>query len=324
MASPAEHVPNTTSIIASALEALARGESEDLAAYLREVEVRAPLDNCRAICHCYAVTLDGNGRPRVDALIRAICHRVIDYAIPRSAIQAATEQEQRTGSTAAKARLYEEAEALFTSLEKTGEGGELLLFCLAEAILGLPQLLCKMDLKTDPQVHFHGSDGLHAGVDEETGKLLLYWGESKIYHDPQRAIYDCLKSLSGYLLAEGEERRDIQLLGRYLDLNHPALERALKNYLNPDSPAFLSVEYSGLCLVGFDCDAYPGAPNQKTLDLLTGEVAQLVPVWKEYIGKRLGDEKLDSFHMHFFCVPFPSANDFRKEFRKRLGFVDDD
>jgi hypothetical protein len=248
----------------------------------------------------------------------------MDYAIPRSAIAAAKALEARTGSTAPTARLREEAEELFTSLKKTGEGGELLLFCLAEAILRLPQLLCKMDLKTDSQVHYHGADGLHVGVDDETGKLLLYWGESKIFSDAQGAIYDCIKSLSAYLNADGDERRDVQLLGRYLNLDNPQIEQALKNYLNPDSPAFLSVEYSGLCLVGFDSDKYPGAPNQKTIDDLTREISELLPHLKEYIRKRLGEDKLETFHIHVFCIPFPSADAFRNEFRKRLGLSDGD
>ena len=181
-----------------------------------------------------------------------------------------------------------------------------------------------MDLKTDEQVHYHGADGLHAGVDPETGKLLLYWGESKIFNDVQGAVYECVKSLKSYLTAQGEEKRDLQLLGRYLDLDDPALEEALRNFLDPDNPAFLAVEYSGLCLVGFDSDTYPAEPNTKTIEHVVSEITILLPEWKDYITKRLGEDGLGTFHIHIFCIPIPSADAFRKRFRERLGFKDDD
>ena len=38
-----------------------------------------------------------------------------------------------------------------------------LLFLLAERFLKLPQILCKMDLKTDPRMHYHGADGVSIG-----------------------------------------------------------------------------------------------------------------------------------------------------------------
>ena len=36
--------------------------------------------------------------------------------------------------------------------------------------------------KTDPRMHYHGADGVYAGVTDD-GMLKLYWGESKIYKD---------------------------------------------------------------------------------------------------------------------------------------------
>jgi hypothetical protein len=48
-----------------------------------------------------------------------------------------------------------------------------------------------MDLKTDTRLHYHGADGVYAGVTPE-GLLKLYWGESKIYKDAGAAIRDCL------------------------------------------------------------------------------------------------------------------------------------
>jgi len=62
------------------------------------------------------------------------------------------------------------------------------MFILAEALLGLPQLLCKMDLKTDPEMHFHGVDGVHCGVGDDGKSLAVYWCESKVHKDISNAL----------------------------------------------------------------------------------------------------------------------------------------
>jgi hypothetical protein len=189
-------------------------------------------------------------------------------------------------------------------LERSGEGGELLLFALAEKLLRLPQLICKMSLKTNTRMHIHGADGLHAGVDDETGKLVLYWGESKIYGDVVAAVRDCLASLAPMLQDHEASKRDLQLLQRHLDVDNEALEDALKKFLNPDDPA------------------YPPDPSAKAeLNIIVDAITTTLPKWKEHLIKRVAEEKLDAFAMHFLFVPFPSADGFRDLFREHLGLT---
>lgn len=129
---------------------------------------------------------------------------VVDYAIPRSKLVDAKARDNRFNSTEVVAELVEPAKRSFTDLANTGEGGEMLLFLLAERFLKLPQILCKMDLKTDSRMHYHGADGEYAGVTAE-GTLKLYWGESKVYGDASAAIRDCLSSLSPFLIEADHE-----------------------------------------------------------------------------------------------------------------------
>ena len=102
----------------------------------------------------------------------------------------------------------------------------MLLFLLAERFLCLPQVLCKMDLKTDSRMHYHGADGVYASI-SETGNLKLYWGESKMYKDAIAAIRDCLSSLAPFLIEEEQEgagrERDLILLSDRADLSDPGL-----------------------------------------------------------------------------------------------------
>lgn len=305
--------------IAEALMALARGTPTDLAGLLHGVESHAMVDKTNVTAHCYCIQLDAHGQPKTNHLVRLIAEQVTAYAIPRTTIREAGEDFAKTKNPEKFNRLHNDARKLFTELSKSGEGGELLLFVLAEKLLGLPQLICKMDLKTSTQMHVHGADGLHAGVDPANGRLLLYWGESKIYGDVSSAIRDCLASVAPMLSSYSAGERDLQLLQRYADLDNAELEAALKKFLDPDSEAFNSLEFRGLCLVGFDCDAYPAGPSKTELATMAQQIATALPGWRDHVAKRIVEEKLDTFAMHFLFVPFPSADGFRDTLREQLG-----
>ncbi len=307
--------------IEEALKRLARGTPTDLSGLLHDVESHVVVDDTLVTAHCHCLKLDGNGRPRTEDLVKVIAEHVLDYAIPRSHIREADEEYRKRKSTQKLVRLADEARSLFTDLAQSGEGGELLLFALAEKTLRLPQLICKMSLKTNTRMHVHGADGLHAGVDPTTGKLLLYWGESKIYGDVTASVRECLASIRPMLAEHSSGQRDLQLLQRHADLDDPALEAALKKYLNPDADEFNSLEFRGLCLVGFDCDAYPTGPSTMQLSVMATQIAATLPTWRGHVKKRLAEEKLEAFAMHFLFVPFPSAEGFRQLLRNNLGLA---
>jgi hypothetical protein len=312
-----------TTLLIEAIQGLARGQKEDLNGLVTDVEVYAKIAKTSVVFHLHCLRLDGNGRPRVRDLVRAICYHVLDFAIPRSDINAARAKLDTSGSTAGFVRLHNEAKSLFTDLTQSGEGGELLLFVMAEQFLGLPQLICKMSLKTNTRMHVHGADGIHAGVDAQTKKLILYWGESKIYESSTDAIRECLASLGPMLKGDSSGStpadRDLQLLQRFVDIDDPDLEEALKRFLDPRCDESASLEFRGLCLVGFDCEHYPSDAGNMQLSGLVEAMKSLLPALKERIGKRIEAEALEPFGIHFICIPFPSAEDFRKRLRSELG-----
>lgn len=321
---PATEDRNEIGPLGEALLRLARGTVQDLASLLHNVEVHSNIENTRVIFHCHSVRIDGNGRPRVADLVAAIADYILDFAVPRSAIQEARETFISTNSSAALMRLRQQAAALFTDLTNTGEGGELLLFVLAETVLRLPQILCKMGLKTNSRMHVHGADGLHAGVDSESGHLLLYWGESKLHAGAVDAIRECFGSIAPMLKSSGESgqaERDMQLLGRHADLANDELTAAIKTYLDPRHEHFNRLEFCGLCLVGFDSMAYPAATEQAQHDAVLQAIAIELPTWKRAIERRLGVEELSTFAFHVICVPFPSVEDFRTKLLTHLGLV---
>ena len=310
--------------INEALIKLAQDDPKCLDAYLSEVETNTIIDQTKITSHCYCLKSDGNGRPRVNALIKQLCEHIIPYAIPRSKVKEALEKSYKTGNPKYINRYSREAIGLFTHLANTGECGELLLYMLAENYLKLPLLMTKMDLKTDPNVHFHGVDGVYAGVDKDTNNLCLYWGESKMYQKRSDAVNDCLESLSSYMKDEGHQRetaRDFQLLQRQIDLSDESLEKAIKHYLDPESAKFNELTIKGIALVCFKDGCYPDTDNNihKTLEETQLEIKSKLPNWKQHLKKRAGIEKIISFDFHFFFIPIPCAETFRKSFLEILN-----
>lgn len=306
-------------IVKEKFESLLRGDGNELSAYLTRIDAEVEVADTQARIHCYVLAHDGNDRPRAKDLAKAISTRVIEYAIPRSEILKAKDYFEKYNSPSKFTELQIKAKNLFTGLEKTGEGGEMLLYMLAQGHLRLPQVLCKMSLKTNAQLHYNGADAIHMAYDKTQEKLALYWGEAKLYETVSSAITSCLDSIRPFLCddggTDGSQLRDLHLMSSYLDLGDPELEEALLHFLDPDDPMFNKVQYRGVCLVGFDDRSYPPDSESKRHEDVMHEVTQALSRWRTQIGTKLRDRTpLHNFHLEIFLVPFPSVNNFREFF----------
>ncbi len=311
-----------SNILATDLVSALTGDPEALDVHLELIERDVVIDGLLVKIHCHCLTVDGNGRVDPHRLTAFMRNAVADYAISRSKVAKAKERDAKYNTTETIAGLIEEARRSFTDLAKTGEGGEMLLFLLAERFLKLPQIICKMDLKTDTRVHYHGADGVYAGVTEE-GILKLYWGESKIYKSASEAIKECLSSLSPFLIEadhEGAEReRDLILLSDKADLSDPKLTEALKKYFDKNSIMSNRRQYCGVALVGFDADFYPGEGVKAVAANIAAAARSELDKWKSRVGDRITEEKLQQIEIEIFCLPLPSADGFRDSFLRAMG-----
>jgi hypothetical protein len=305
-----------------ALKRALRGGAVRIDTHLTCSERDIVVGSTRTRVHCYFLPLDGNGRVRVKPLAEFLRDQIIDYAIPRRTIEEAFKKFEESGSAAPLSKLHERAKSLFTTLANTGEGGELLVFAMAEAVFGITQIICKMSLKTSTSMHYHGADGVYAEARPDGG-LNLYWAESKIYGDPADAIRNCLESLAPFLRQEeGEDavrQQDILLVNEFANFTDKRLIAALKKFLDRDDPASLKVTHCGFALCAFDCSAYPGADAASTMDAIAEAIKDEQSKWIDAAQRRVIHEGLQNFDMHFICVPMPSAEDFRKYFLELLG-----
>lgn len=305
----------------SAVDRMVRGTTADLNPFLVSVGDSVLLHGTRTNCRCHFVARDGNGRPRVKGLAKRLSEQAIDYCIPRSRVTAAAERLTTTGSADHLARINAEARDLFTSLERTGEGGEMLLFFLLERLLGAPQLLCKMSLKTSSEMHVHGADGVH--IKALAGdRLGVYWCESKLHATVNSATDSCFESIAPFLVDEGggASDRDLLLVRDNVDTGDDELNRRIVRYFLSDQPEALLREVRGASLIGFSLDNYPH-PHADDGKTVVKDVRDAVEEWFTRVGARVSKYKLEAFEIDVFCLPMPSVDDFRTAFRKELGLT---
>lgn len=305
------------------IAALLRSHGYQLDAFLATVDSAVQIDGTLSRIHCSVLCPDGNGLPRVGDFAAWLAGHVVDYAIPRNEIAAARAFDEKHNTTHRTVALASKARHLFTKLHNSGEGGELLLYVLAQARLGLPQLFCKMPHKTNPQVHYHGSDGIHVGLDVASQRLALYWCESKLHATVANGVRAALDSITPFVCStggsSGATERDLCLLRDHLTLNDAELEYALLRYLDKDDPHFNQLQYRGVCLIGFDHDAYPTSAPGIALDALLADTRKAYTAWHSLCAAALqGRSRLSGVHLEIFLVPFPSVESFRSSFFQEL------
>ena len=301
-------------------DSLARGDDSSFSHLLATFGDPVVLKQSKTKVRTHFLALDVNGAPALSKLAKAMAGFVIDFAIPRKKMANAVKSYVETGSSGQVATLAQEAKDLFVRSEESGEGGELLLFMLMEKSLGYPQLLSKMALKTNPNVHVHGSDGVHGRLGDD-GVLDLYWGESKLYKSSSDAIRDCFKSIAPFLDPSDDSARnqDLLLLREHLDVQDQELAAHLIHYFEDDAPESIQVRWNGVCLVGFDLEPYPDAGTA-----VAGEIQKIqdrVEAWHDSMLTRVTGHNLLSVNVDVFCIPLPSVSALRKAVNGRLGIT---
>lgn len=308
--------------LGNALAAKARVQPGLLDALLVTAGEEEAADDCRTTSRVRFVRRDANGQVRTKALARLVADHVIDYCIPRKRIDEARLHAEQTGSTSRLAELDRQARDLFTKSTSSGEGGELFLFLLLEQLLGLPQILCKMSLKTNQEVHYHGVDGVHAEALGD-GRLAVYWGESKLYATPTEGVTECLQSLTPFLKNADSDAadRDILLLRENVDLGDIELTEHLVRYFDERDDLSAQVELRGACLVGFSHDDYPNPCNESSA--VAELAAEAISRWKTHVLKRVNIHDLNDVVIEIFLLPFPSVGAFREAVAKELGLQEE-
>lgn len=274
------------------------------------------LDDVAGNIRFHHLKCDGNGRPMVKALAELLYTYIIDYCI-------ASRNREDPLTPQQAARLAKEARKLFRhpKLEDgkndvTGEAGEALLFFLMEAVLNAPQMVAKMELKTNRRDEVKGSDGIHARWNSEENLVEFYFGESKLYENVNSAITSALKSISDFH-DNGMYKHEFSIVTKHFKYANDKIKNELSSLVIGGEPGE-GVRINHACLIGFDWNQYnkitPKEMRSAVKDNLILEGGNIVSKLNEKFLQF--DRKYLSFEIFF--LPFPSVSEFRNEFNAAL------
>ena len=292
------------------LRSLIEADHRHFEAALQFIETREypASGNSRILWH--TINFDGDGNVLVGDLARRLVKQIVSFAIPvGKRADASNPQPEITD--------WINARSSFNLKDRSGEPGEILLFFLLELVEQAPQLICKMDLKTNASDESKGADGVHVGWCNHRKKLKLYFGEAKLHADFQGAAYDALKSIATYYDSR-KKGHDLLLVTRHFKHSSAELKRLVTNAIDPDegSKDFIS-QYAAL--IGYDCDIYRNAKSSTDRKLaLKKELSAKMEAQKDYIMGRIEAEELSELELHFFILPFDTVQIFRDKFNEGL------
>lgn len=288
-------------------------------------------------CDCVGVNLRlhfpsfRQGKATVNELVDAIVHFLISFALPRSEIKAVDDLYRTISVDEFKIKvlqLSESAKSLFMRANKAtnrnGEAGELILYLLTEWILDAPQLIAKMSLKTNRHMPVHGPDGIHIRYSSEQSRILLYWGESKLYADLNDAIHAAISSISEALEPE-KMQHEIELVQRNIDFSglDGTSKSAILKYLDPFDEAYNERHDVTTCLIGFDFGAFqelsasqPEKIEEEFAKIAEAKLRELVPKLEGAIKTA----NLTDHLIEIFLLPVPSVQELRDLFQAKIGW----
>lgn len=289
-------------------------------------------------CECSGVALHlhfpafRQDKTTVRELVDAICLHLTSFALTRQEIEAVSSLQAIISfdELAAKIiQLNDSAAKLFIKAHKAtnrnGEAGELLLYLLTEWVLGAPQIIAKMTLKTNPQMPVHGADGVHVRYCSETSRLFIYWGESKLYGDVGQAITAAATSIAK-AVGPNEIGHELQLVQRNIDFSGIGADgkEALLRYLDPHEEEYNERKDVITCLIGFDFDGFQkasAAGDQQAEEQFRSLAAEKLAEVAPKVATALKGAGLSNQSVELFFFPLPAVKEFRDLFQARIGWL---
>lgn len=272
------------------------------------IESDLKIEGVEATLRFHHLRFDPNGQPKFTDLANCLADHVIQYCF-------SARRRGEPKSDDEYSRLNREARGLLRKWTTSGESGEMLLYLLIEVVLGAPQVVAKLDLKTNPKLESHGSDGIHMKWHQSDGVLDIYFGEAKLEQTPSSALRNAFKSINSFH-TEGLHEHEFGLVTSHFKWLDENLQKAVLNYVDRQNPGG-DCRINHACLIGYDWDEYAKFNGLK-LGALTAEFK------KRYLDdaarlKKLLEKRFDDFehkHLRFevFFLPFRTVQEFRDAF----------
>lgn len=268
----------------------------------------------------------------MEDFVEILCTKLVGFCMPHREIRKA--QERWVGMAPEKVledavRLHNRALDLFKkanrATNRNGEFGEVIAYLLIESVLRAPQLVAKMSLKTSPQMPVHGSDGIHFRLDPASGRLRLFWGESKCYQSVSQALSEAAKSVADNL-SHDKMAHELFLIDLHADFSAfpQALSEAILDFLDPYKESSNFRTDTSVMLIAFDFNAFAkvqGLDPDKVEASFALHLTNELPALATRLDAELADHAVPPHDLEVFFLPLPSVTDMRARFQARIGWT---
>jgi hypothetical protein len=260
--------------------------------------------------------IDGNGRPMVKALAEMLYDYIITYCIASKNRPELLTPQQSTRLTKEARKLFRHPNIDDGSDDNTGEAGEALLFFLTEAILQAPQIVAKMELKTNHSDEVKGSDGIHAKWNQDDCVVDFYFGESKLYKSFSSAMASALTSISTFHDNE-MYKHEFSIVTKHFKYADQKVKDEILNLIRGGEPGE-KARINHACLIGYDWDQYAKLDKKNLKSLVKDQLKIDGEKIVARINKAFSSFEKKHLRFEIFLLPFPSVAEFRKAFNSAL------
>lgn len=283
------------------------------------VEHQQKINSVAVTTRMQYLKFDGNGKPMVEALAECLYAHIIDYCLAAKYRTQPLTAHEATRLTKEARKLFIHPPATAADPDRTGEAGEILLYFLLEAILGAPQVVAKMELKTNTSFEVLGSDGIHMAWNAADSLVDMYFGESKIHQSISTAMSSAIKSIESFH-DEGMCRHEFKMVTKHFKYANVEIQAAVNDLIG-EGVSSSGVRINHACLIGYNWSEYENLPTFSLADL-TSEFQKRYIADSERIHKLLQDRFSTFKHKHLrfevFFLPFKTVQEFRDAFNEAL------
>jgi hypothetical protein len=265
------------------------------------------------------VRFDRNGQPKIRELAECLVEHVIDYCLSARGRPKELSTHQAVKFTQKARKLFIPRGATDDDPDETGQAGECLLYFLIEAVLGAPQIVAKMDLKTNRRLEVNGSDGIHLSWDEATQTVDIYFGESKVYKDMGAALTKAFKSVENFH-AEDLQQHEFGMVTSHFKYADDRLKDAVGQIIEGRMPD-AGVRLNHAMLIGYNWNEFgklsvpPGpALEQEFRERFLDDAPRI----HQLLQTRLDAFARQHLFLNVFFLPFRCVQEFRDAFNKAL------
>jgi hypothetical protein len=298
---------------------LLSANKEKLEKLLATVEHSEVIEDFSATTRMHFLKFDGNGQPVIKALAELMFEHAIDYCLNARERPATLSPQESMRLSKAARKLFVHPAATEDDPDQTGEAGELLLYLLIEAVLGAPQVVAKMELKTNPKLEVNGSDGIHMNWSEKDSVVDIYFGEAKLYQDLGSALTSALKSIDKFH-EDDILRHELLLVTKQFKYAHDSVKEMAQELLESGVPSE-GVRINHACLIGYNWKEYleifKSPASQRLTDLTTKYLSDSARI-HELCRAKLTSFKSKHVNLVFFFLPFNKVQDFRDAFNAAM------